>query len=359
MKKLIVFLLAAVMLFSLAACSDNTTKPTNPTKPSTTDDDTPTDKTADMDKSLAEGLGTDGYILSAEISKDDLKNVYGLDTDKITSFTAKKNTKFEDIVILLQVKEGYADKAVEALNKVLAEAVNNARKDGNAASQKLLGARLYTSGNYVVYVIAGKSYVGTDAAEEKKVADIEYAKVDTIVKGLFGKLPKNSAVIPPEKDDQKDLTAAELEKKLAAALDKGYLATVEIKKDDLKSAYGLDDTQIEAFVAKVNQNGEDVVIVLTVKDGYADKAVEALNKAYTEMVKAASQDGKTASQKLMNARLYQEGNTVIFAITGANYDGTDAAAEKTLAEGEYAKLDAAVKEAFGKELANVIVTQKG
>lgn len=61
-----------------------------------------------------------------------------------------------------------------------------------------MNARLYQSGNYIIYVVAGASYDGEDSEAEAKLATSEYAKIDEAVKGVFGTLPKNAAVVPED-----------------------------------------------------------------------------------------------------------------------------------------------------------------
>ena len=61
---------------------------------------------------------------------------------------------------------------------------------------KVLQARIYTSNNYVMYVIAGESYDGEDAEEENKLAASEYEKIDTVIKNVFGTVPENRAIVP-------------------------------------------------------------------------------------------------------------------------------------------------------------------
>lgn len=65
----------------------------------------------------------------------------------------------------------------------------------------MLNGRLYQSGNYVIYIIAGASYEGDDAEAESKLAVSEYAKIDEVIKSVFGALPENLAVVP-EKSSQ-------------------------------------------------------------------------------------------------------------------------------------------------------------
>ena len=62
----------------------------------------------------------------------------------------------------------------------------------------MLNARIYQSGDYVVYIIAGASYDGEDSEAEAKLAAAEYAKIDEAVKSVFGTLPNNSAVVPED-----------------------------------------------------------------------------------------------------------------------------------------------------------------
>ena len=60
---------------------------------------------------------------------------------------------------------------------------------------KVLNARLYQSGDYVIYVIVGASYDGDDAEAEAKLAVAEYEKIDEVIEEIFGALPENLAVV--------------------------------------------------------------------------------------------------------------------------------------------------------------------
>ena len=63
---------------------------------------------------------------------------------------------------------------------------------------KVEGTRIFASGNYVMYILAGASYDGEDSDGEIKLADAEYAKIDAAVKTIFGTLPVNLAEIPED-----------------------------------------------------------------------------------------------------------------------------------------------------------------
>lgn len=211
MKKILVLLLAAVMLVGLVACAGDQNSTTEP--PTTTkgeeNDESKLGTLELIEKKLSEGMDK-GYAAATEITKDELKDVYGLDTEKITSFVAKKGAKFEDLVILLEVKKGTNDDAVASLNKYL----TSLNTEDAELSEKVLGARLFSADNYVLLIITGEEYAGTDKEAEKKLADTEYAKVDTIIKGVMGESQTNLADFAvkaenPDNDQNTDNTEGE------------------------------------------------------------------------------------------------------------------------------------------------------
>ena len=125
-------------------------------------------------------------------------NYYGFDRDKVESVVAKENTIAAvnpDGVIVMKVKDGYADTAVELLNKGFAQQVSYIRQYPFNV-QKVLNARIVKEGNYVIYVAAGASYNGEDSEAELKLAEAEYAKIDAVLSEIFGGEIKNLAVVP-------------------------------------------------------------------------------------------------------------------------------------------------------------------
>lgn len=232
MKKILVFLLAAVMLVGLVACAgDNngTTAPPTTTKGEDKEDDSKLGTLELIEKRLSEGMDK-GYKATTEIKEEELKSVYGLDTEQIVSFVAKKAVKADDLVILLQVKSGKNDQAVEALNKYL----SGLAAEGEELSEKVLGARLYSADNYVLLIIAGEEYVGSDAEAEKKLADTEYAKVETIIKGVLGEAQKNLAdfTVADDGDNKDDTTEGNDDNKNEENSDENKEDNKEDSKED-------------------------------------------------------------------------------------------------------------------------------
>lgn len=219
MKKLVLILLSLVMILSLVSCSqgkndpkhdDSTTVTTKPddgkkdpadtTKPDTSADDKPTVTATpeEIEQKIAEAIGKDNYLCDTEIDKDWLQISYSLDMSKVEAYVAKQNSIASvnlDTVIVLKVKDGYADDAAKTLNEIFGNSVGYIRQYPFGTA-KVLNGRLYQIGNYVIYVIAGARYEGEDAEAEAKLADSEYKKIDEAIKGVFGQLPKNLAVVP-------------------------------------------------------------------------------------------------------------------------------------------------------------------
>ena len=189
MKRIALIFLSLVMLLSLAACSKGADN-----------GGTTTMTPAEIEQKIAEAVGKDNYLCDIDIDKDYLQNVYRLDLSKVESYAAKQNSIASvnpDTVIVLKTKDGYAADAVKALNEGYAQMVSYIRQYPFGTA-KVLNARLYQSGDYVIYVIAGASYDGEDSEAENKLAVSEYAKIDEAVKSVFGTLPKNLAVVPED-----------------------------------------------------------------------------------------------------------------------------------------------------------------
>jgi len=197
-KKIALILLSLVMALGIVACG----KATDNKK---TDDNgkgnpTITATPAEIEQKIADAIGKDNYLCDTDAQKDYLENTLGLDLSKIESYVAKQNSVSSvnpDTVIILKVKDGYADEAVKALNTSYAQMVDYIRQYPFGTA-KVLNARIYQSGNYVMYILAGASYDGEDSEAESKLAVSEYAKIDEAVKSVLGTLPKNSAVVPED-----------------------------------------------------------------------------------------------------------------------------------------------------------------
>mgnify|MGYP004533320885 CR=1 FL=1 len=218
MKRFTITSVAAAFILTLAGCaqnapdgssqstldsqSNNNSQTNSTTSAATSKPDTgaQTDiSTADIEKKLAEALG-DGYLCDTDFDEEWFKNYYGFDMAQIDEYVAKQNAISAvnpDTVIVLKVKDGYADAAVELLNTAFAQQVSYIRQYPFGV-QKVMNARLFKSGNYVLFALAGAGYDGEDSEEELKLAQAEYAKVDGAIKDIFGALPENLAAVPED-----------------------------------------------------------------------------------------------------------------------------------------------------------------
>lgn len=197
-QKIALILLSLVMAFSIVACGKATDnkKTDDNGKGNTTITATP----AEIEQKIADALGKDNYLCDIEIDKDWLRDGFQLDMSKVESYVAKQNSIGSvnpDTVIILKTKDGYADETVKMLNNYFAQVVSYIRQY-TFGTAKVLNARLYQVGDYVIYVIAGASYDGEDSEAENKLALSEYAKIDEAIKSVFGTLPKNLAVVPED-----------------------------------------------------------------------------------------------------------------------------------------------------------------
>ena len=189
MKKFLLLFMSAAIILSLAACGKGADN-----------GGTTTATPAEIEQKIADAIGKDNYLCDTEIDKDWLQSTFQLDMSKVESYVAKQNSIGSvnpDTVVILKTKDGYAADAVKALNTYFAQIVDYVRQYPFGTA-KVMNARLYQSGDYVIYIIAGASYDGEDSEDETKLAVSEYAKIDEAIKSVFGTLPDNLAVIPED-----------------------------------------------------------------------------------------------------------------------------------------------------------------
>lgn len=213
MKRITVTIITAAMLLTLAGCARNNsgttdtsdssqssqTTSTDPSKADDNADITTNVSASDIEKKIADAIG-DNYLCDTDFEEDWFKNYYGFDMSQIDEYVAKQNSIAAvnpDTVIVLKVKDGYADTAVDLLNTAYAQQVSYIRQYPFGV-QKVMNARIFKNGNYVIYALAGASYDGEDAEEELKLAETEYAKIDAAVESVFGSVPENLAIIPED-----------------------------------------------------------------------------------------------------------------------------------------------------------------
>ena len=167
-----------------------------------------------------------------------------------------------------------------------------------------------------------------DVVDDKKIDDkkTDDTKTDDTNKNSGKDTPalRPEPQPTPEPQSETTINVAAIEKTIADAVGAdNYLCNTDIEENWLKNYYGFDMSKIEEFIAKQNAISSvnlDTVLVLKVSDDYADTAVELLNKSYDQTVGYIRQYAFGVS-KVLNARIYKEGNYVMFILAGASYDG--------------------------------------
>ena len=208
MKRTALILTALILALTLASCGQKKQELPD-SKPDTNASDTVKPDNgkseseitpASVEKAIADAIGSENYLCDTDIDEAWLKNSFGFDMSKIKSYVAKQNSISAvnlDTVIILEVEDGYADTAVEIFNDSYAQTVSYIRQYAFGVG-KVMNARIYKEGSYVMYILAGASYDGDDAEKEDELAVSEYKKIDSALNGLFGETPKNLAVIPED-----------------------------------------------------------------------------------------------------------------------------------------------------------------
>lgn len=219
MKKHIAIITAAILAFTLTACSNNaeskqndsqSSKSSNANNESTSKTDSKPDNSQsaepspkEIETAIAKALG-DGYLCTADVPEDGmiLSCIGWLDLTKIDEYVVKEPTIYaQDTVGIVKCKEGYADEAAKILNDRFAQQISYIRQYPFDVA-KVEGTRIYKIGDIVMYITAGAA-PDENASEEDaaKLAVSEYEKVDNAVKELFGSLPENLAVMPEDNED--------------------------------------------------------------------------------------------------------------------------------------------------------------
>ena len=219
MRKIELAILAGVMALSLSACAgkkdtpqETTTQQTatqqNETQTTQKETDNSDNKKNDNDgvsiKSIEDAvvnaIGEENYFCDVEKDRTMLFARLELDESQIVEYIAKENSISSvhlDQIMIFKVKDGYADTVVEKINDDFAQTVGYVRQYPFGVA-KVLNARLYKSGDYVVFVLAGADYDGDDSEAEEKLAEEEYAKIDKAMEEIFGTVPENLLVIPED-----------------------------------------------------------------------------------------------------------------------------------------------------------------
>lgn len=226
MRKMELVIMAGLMAVSLSACSANkTVKPEETTGKNTQQTETQTEtqpettakdeskgdngdsknenddiSLSDIEDAIVQAIGEENYLCDVKKDKTMLFARLELDESKIVDYIAKENSISSvnmDQLMIFKVADGYADTVVDEINSDFEQTVGYVRMYPFGVA-KVLNARLYKSGNYVIFVLAGASYDGEDSEAEEKLAKEEYAKIDKVIEGVFGTLPENLLVVTEE-----------------------------------------------------------------------------------------------------------------------------------------------------------------
>lgn len=232
MRKMELVIMAGLMAVSLSACSANkAVKPEETTGKNTQQTETQTEtqpetqtqsettakdesksdngdsknenddiSLSDIEDAIVQAIGEENYLCDVEKDKTMLFARLELDESKIVDYIAKENSISSvnmDQLMIFKVADGYADTVVDEINSDFEQTVSYVRQYPFSVA-KVLNARLYKSGNYVIFVLAGASYDGEDSEAEEKLANEEYDKIDKAIEGVFGTLPENLLVVTEE-----------------------------------------------------------------------------------------------------------------------------------------------------------------
>lgn len=181
MKKFIVLLLAAVMTFSVVACSKDTYEEKADIPFAGEDDaesgdiaqidDTVTNygvgvSLADVKTAVADALGED-YWPDTDISADMLKDIYGISDDMYEEYYAQMPmiSTNVDTIIIVKAKEDKISAVEDALNAYREVMINDTMQYPMNVG-KIQASRIETFGQYVCFV-----QLGADTMEASEISD--------------------------------------------------------------------------------------------------------------------------------------------------------------------------------------------
>ena len=147
-----------------------------------------------------------------------------------------------------------------------------------------------------------------------------------------------------------NLTSKQILKKLKKSLGKSYTSDTAIEKKYLQDYYGLNMKKVVNWAAESSSNSaleSDCAIILKVKKGYAKTAAKKLQEGY-EQVLSYNRMYDMDLQRVLQARLYINGNYVALIIEGKQADDSLSAEEQAkYAKSQAKKVDKAWKKIFG------------
>ena len=146
------------------------------------------------------------------------------------------------------------------------------------------------------------------------------------------------------------MTAQEIMDMLKEKLGDSFGCDVAETEDNISGYWGLDMGQVESWASMSNSNSavnSSYAVIVKVKDGYAQDAAALLQTGY-EQILSYSRMYNMDLQKVLQARLFVNGNYVALLILGAqgDWEASDEDQAKFAAD-EAAKADAVWSGIFG------------
>ena len=146
------------------------------------------------------------------------------------------------------------------------------------------------------------------------------------------------------------MTAQEIMDTLKEKLGDSFGCDVAETEDNISGYWGLDMGQVESWASMSNSNSavnSSYAVIVKVKDGYAQDAAALLQTGY-EQILSYSRMYNMDLQKVLQARLFVNGNYVALLILGAqgDWEASDEDQAKFAAD-EAAKADAVWSGIFG------------
>ena len=147
-----------------------------------------------------------------------------------------------------------------------------------------------------------------------------------------------------------ELTAQEILDKQKDTLGDSFECDAAETEDRMSGYWWLDMSKVDSWAAMASSNSAinpSAAVVLKVKDGYAQDAAALLQERYEQLL-SYSRMYNMDLQKVLQARLFVNGNYVALLILGAtgDWEASDEDQAKFAAD-EAAKVDGAWKDIFG------------
>ena len=157
-----------------------------------------------------------------------------------------------------------------------------------------------------------------------------------------------------------DMTAQEIMDTLKEKLGDSFGCDVAEAEDNISGYWGLDMGQVESWASMSNSNSavnSSYAVIAKVKDGYAQDAAALLQTSY-EQVLSYSRMYNMDLQKVLQARLFVNGNYVALLILGAqgDWEASDEEQAKFAAD-EAAKVDDVWSGIFGSADNSIVIPE--